>query len=529
MSRLSPLPSPGRPPPIQPFHKKNSIGGKPSSLPFQKVKGCKPKCTQDWAAPRDGSWRGWTSGVEPTQAVRGSRAEREPVCSVVTSSCAGNISTLTPQFSPSPRLLSQRTPLGFPDDLVGARPLPHLATFLSALWRLPTKKKSSFCGGWRFAPIRPLPSTDLWPRVGIGSQIPRDLAVMDPKGKNTKWERPNPKPQRQNSPPWGRHRNLSWRLRPPHVKTEIKNDSQISSSGEGADLGNKNPTTHPAAMDLDLGRRLFCQKCGDEGHHARDCFKPLCCEICRKETHVTAKCVWPKQSKPTMPIVGMAADGLGFYASQFAKNAAKKPRKSFLGLVKVLEGEVRCEDLEQDFSFHFPWGRTWKATKCPSGFLMQFPSQERLDEVVNFPELKMKISGIKISVIPWSSQAKAKSRLHTTWVVAENVPEELLNYQAICELGSTIGVVEEIDLISLESKDMVRFKVHVKSIDMIPEVIEVGVKPYLYDIFFKVENIDAEGWNDDSVSLGKRASVDVPRHGKTVMEKCGKKQKMKIL
>jgi hypothetical protein len=226
-----------------------------------------------------------------------------------------------------------------------------------------------------------------------------------------------------------------------------------------------------------------------------------------------------------MPIVGMAVDGLGFYASQFAKNAAKKPRKSFLGLVKVIEGEVGCEDLEKDFSFHFPWGRTWKATKCPSGFLMQFPSLERLEEVVNFPELKMKISGAKISVIPWSSQAKAKSRLHTTWVVAENVPEELLNYQAICELGSTIRAVEEIDLNSLESKDMVRFKVHVKSIDMIPEIIEVGVKPYLYDIFFKVENIDAEGWNDDSVSLGKRASVDVHRSGKSVMEKSGKRQK----
>ncbi|KAL5669894.1 hypothetical protein ACJX0J_022115, partial [Zea mays] len=72
---------------------------------------------------------------------------------------------------------------------------------------------------------------------------------------------------------------------------------------------------------------------------------------------------------------------------------------------------------------------------------------ERLDEVVNFPELKMKISGIKISVIPW---------LHTTWVVAENVPEEL--------------------------------------IDMIPEVIEVG-------------NIDAEG-----------ASVDVHRPRKFTEE-----------
>lgn len=44
------------------------------------------------------------------------------------------------------------------------------------------------------------------------------------------------------------------------MKTEIKNDSQISSSGEGADPGNKNPTTHPAVMDLDLGRRLFLSK-----------------------------------------------------------------------------------------------------------------------------------------------------------------------------------------------------------------------------------------------------------------------------
>jgi hypothetical protein len=80
------------------------------------------------------------------------------------------------------------------------------------------------------------------------------------------------------------------------VKTEIKNDSQISSSGEGVDPGNKNHSTPPVAMDLDLGRRLFCQKCGDEGHHARECFKPLWCEICRKETHVIAKCVWPKQA-----------------------------------------------------------------------------------------------------------------------------------------------------------------------------------------------------------------------------------------
>jgi hypothetical protein len=69
------------------------------------------------------------------------------------------------------------------------------------------------------------------------------------------------------------------------------------------------------------------------------------------------------------------------------------------------------------------------------------------------------------------------------------VPEELHNYQAICELGSTIGAVEEVDINSLNSKEIVRFKVHVKSVAMIPLIIEVGVKPFLYDIFFKIDNI----------------------------------------
>jgi hypothetical protein len=94
----------------------------------------------------------------------------------------------------------------------------------------------------------------------------------------------------------------------------------------------------------------------------------LWCDICRKDTHVTARCVLPKQSKPNMPIVGMAADGLGFYLSHFAKPISKKPKRVFIGLVKVIEGLVSAEDLAKDFGFHFPWGKTWKATKCHSGF-----------------------------------------------------------------------------------------------------------------------------------------------------------------
>jgi hypothetical protein len=237
------------------------------------------------------------------------------------------------------------------------------------------------------------------------------------------------------------------------------------------------------------------------------------------------QCVLPKQNKPCMPIVGMAADGLGFYSSHFSKPLSKKTKRGFIGLVKVVEGLISAEDIEKDFGFHFPWGRTWKATKCHSGFLMQFPSQERLDEMINFPELKMKFSGAKISVSSWSSQAKPKSKLHSVWIVAENVPEELQNYQAIFELGSTIRAVEEVDILSLDSKDIVRFKVHVKSVAMIPPIIKVGVKPFLYDIYFKIDNITDEGWNDDSINLGKRASVDRQGFGDPSFEKFVKKAK----
>jgi hypothetical protein len=225
--------------------------------------------------------------------------------------------------------------------------------------------------------------------------------------------------------------------------------------------------------------------------------------------------------------VGMAADGLGFYLSHFAKPLNKKTKRVFIGLVKVIEGLVSAEGLERDFGFHFPWGKMWKATKCHSGFLMQFPSQERLDEMISFPELKMKMSGAKIVVVPWSSRAKPKSRLHTVWVVAENVPEQLQNYQSICEIGSMIGAVEEVDLMSLDSDDIVRFKIHIKSVAMIPPVVEVAVKPFLYDIFFRIESICDEGWNDDSVNLGKRASVQIHGINDPLFDKSGKNLEMK--
>jgi hypothetical protein len=404
---------------------------------------------------------------------------------------------------------------------------PHCAAFLSRLWSLPVSTRSGFHGGWCVTSLRPPVSEEEWLRLGSGVvRSSKNLAGMDPKNKNIpnpSWDRWGQKDSAQGSQSWNRNRNMSWRLKPQAGKSEPQDGLMSSSSGDGIQSGNPILSPFSLKKEIDPARPAFCQKCGVEGHHARNCFNTLWCDICRKDTHVTSRCVLPKQSKPNMPIVGMAADGLGFYLSHFAKPISKKPKRVFIGLVKVIEGLVSADDLAKDFGFHFPWGKSWKATKCHSGFLMQFPSQERLDEMISFPELKMKMSGAKIVVVPWSSRAKPKSRLHTAWIVAENVPEELQNYQSICEIGSMIGAVEEVDLMSLDSEDIVRFKVHIKSVALIPPVVEVAVKPFLYDIYFRIESISDEGWNDDTINLGKRASVDIHGINDPVFDKSGKK------
>jgi hypothetical protein len=48
---------------------------------------------------------------------------------------------------------SKRSSLGFHDDLVGSRPLPHLVAFLSSLWHLSVRVKENFHGGWKSVPL----------------------------------------------------------------------------------------------------------------------------------------------------------------------------------------------------------------------------------------------------------------------------------------------------------------------------------------------------------------------------------------
>jgi hypothetical protein len=56
--------------------------------------------------------------------------------------------------------------------------------------------------------------------------------------------------------------------------------------------------------------------------------------------------------------------------------------------------------------------------------------------------------------------------------------------------------------------------------------VEVVVKPFLYDIYFRIESISEEGWNDETINLGKRAFVEIHGINDPVFDKSGKNLEM---
>jgi hypothetical protein len=63
---------------------------------------------------------------------------------------------------------------------------------------------------------------------------------------------------------------------------------------------------------------------------------------------------------------------------------------------------------------------------------------------------------------------------------------------------------------------------------MIPSVVELVVKPFLYDIFFRIESISKEGWNDDTINLSKRASIEIHGMNNPLFDKSGKNLEMRM-
>ena len=59
----------------------------------------------------------------------------------------------------------------------------------------------------------------------------------------------------------------------------------------------------------------------------------------------------------------------------------------------------------------------------------------------------------------WSPDDKAKGKLHSIWIKMCGVPDNLRHYLGVCEIGSALGPVVEVDVENIHSREEIRVKV----------------------------------------------------------------------
>ncbi|KQJ84551.1 hypothetical protein BRADI_5g21583v3 [Brachypodium distachyon] len=247
---------------------------------------------------------------------------------------------------------------------------------------------------------------------------------------------------------------------------------------------NKVQNPEPVVAET-IVKPVVCYKCDHEGHNSKECDKEVLCEICEKNTHVSARCVWPTQVKPVMQPVGLGASDLGFFRALHAKTR-KVETESTLGLIIVKKGSLHPSLVQGGLEAQLPWKWRWNVVQQGKNLLAHFPSKDTLAMLADFEDFKFKGTETYIKVERASQDVKPKGRMHTIWARAEDVPNEMKNYKGICEIGSLIGAVEEVDMQILQELGVVRFKAHVKSIKKVTSVQEFSIPPWFFDIKFSV-------------------------------------------
>jgi hypothetical protein len=134
----------------------------------------------------------------------------------------------------------------------------------------------------------------------------------------------------------------------------------------------------------------------------------------------------------------------------------------------------------------YPWKWTWQGKEVSAGrFLVKFPSTARINEVSIYDWVTLRGAHIKVNVKQWSDENLADGKLDIVWVRAKRVPKTLKNYQGICEVGSNLGQVIEVDMEDFRKNGSIRFLVGVVNYKNIPAMAKLTTKKLMiYYIYF---------------------------------------------
>ncbi|XP_024312315.1 uncharacterized protein LOC104581324 isoform X2 [Brachypodium distachyon] len=267
------------------------------------------------------------------------------------------------------------------------------------------------------------------------------------------------------------------------------------------------------AANSGSSKSLKCYRCELPGHGVKDCKTIILCDICCSDAHLRSKCVLPYQPKPTAHFIGYAPDGLQVFVDSFPTKTSMNTNET-TAIVNVHSGEVNAEQLAASFSKMYQCGWEWSAKVFgPQGFLMKFPSDEMILKVSQRHIFELIGVKAEVYVSKWYPHNIANFELTTVWVWASGVPPELQNYPGFCKVGSLIGSVWEVDMVTYRKTSIVRIKVRVLDHEKIPKSAWLIVEPSAHKISFQLEQPKKSGTMMRNIPIMRNSYEEISNSG----------------
>jgi hypothetical protein len=168
-------------------------------------------------------------------------------------------------------------------------------------------------------------------------------------------------------------------------------------------------------------------------------------------------------------------------------------------VVTVTEGKTTAGVVEDIMRSMVPFTGSWRWEALPHGdnaFLVGFPSPEDLQRVNNC-NVHLQSLGVVLNITEWKGeQIPSSSDLHVVWVHVKGVPHSLRHFLGLWAVGSVVGSTQDVDLICLRRRGIIRVQVAVLSKEVFPSSHAVVVESQGYVLQYSLEKEDFKADDD---------------------------------
>jgi hypothetical protein len=184
---------------------------------------------------------------------------------------------------------------------------------------------------------------------------------------------------------------------------------------------------------------------------------------------------------------GYAVEGLGFYFIPVTENPKfnleEKP-----AVVRVLEGSLTADQLAVELEKLLPGKNKWVIEeKGKDAFITNFSSSDLLDTMVNWGPMDTKSVKGKIRFEKGVENDIYKYEIDKVWVQFRGLPKEFREFPIIWAIGSILGVPRAVDTKFTKKFGRSRLKVAMLDPNLIPDLVDVVIGDFVYELQFRVE------------------------------------------